>query len=42
MRFQFTLYDALVSIDVPAEKARAVIDAMERDMGATLVTKSDI
>jgi hypothetical protein len=35
-------YDALVSIDVPAEKARAVIDALERDMGATLATKADI
>ena len=42
MSFQFTLYDALVSIDVPAEKARAVIDALEHDMGATLATKSDI
>jgi hypothetical protein len=42
MSFQFSLYDALVSIDVPAEKARAVIDAMERDMGSTLATKQDI
>jgi len=41
MSFQFSLYDALVSIDVPADKARAVIDAMERDMGATLATKQD-
>jgi hypothetical protein len=31
-----------VSIAVPADKARAVADAMERDMGATLATKSDI
>jgi hypothetical protein len=42
MSFQFTLYDALVSIDVPSEKARAVIDALERDMGSTLATKQDI
>lgn len=42
MSFQLSLYDALVSIDVPAEKARAVIDALERDMGATLATKADI
>jgi hypothetical protein len=40
--FQFSLYDALVGIDVPAEKARAVIDALERDMGASLATKQDI
>ena len=42
MNFQFSLYDALVGIDVPVEKARAVIDALERDMGATLATKADI
>ena len=42
MSFEFTLYDALLSIDVPAEKARAVIDALERDMGSTLATKQDI
>ena len=42
MSFQVSLYDALVSIDVPAEKARAVVDAMERDMGATLATKADL
>jgi len=42
MSFQVALYDALVSIEVPADKARAVVDAMERDMGATLATKTDI
>ena len=42
MSFQFSLYDALVSVDVPPDKARAVIDAMESDMGATLATKSDV
>jgi hypothetical protein len=40
--FQVSLYDALVSVDVPADKALAVVDAMERDMGATLATKADI
>jgi hypothetical protein len=40
MSFQFSLYDALVGVDVPPEKARAVIDALERDMGATLATKT--
>ena len=42
MNLDFTLYDALLSINVPAEKARAVIDALERDMGSTLATKQDI
>jgi len=42
MSFEFALYDALVSIDVPSEKARAVIDALEHDMGSTLATKQDI
>ena len=42
MSFQFPLYDALVSVDVPPDKARAVIDALESDMGATLATKSDV
>ena len=32
MSFQFSLYDALVSVDVPPDKARAVIDALERDL----------
>jgi hypothetical protein len=40
--FAFSLYDALVGIDVPVDKARAVIDALERDMGASLATKQDI
>jgi outer membrane murein-binding lipoprotein Lpp len=42
MSFQFSLYDALVGIAVPPEKAKAVIDALERDMDATLATKPDI
>jgi hypothetical protein len=36
------LYDALVSINVPTDKARAVVDAMERDMGTTLATKQEV
>jgi hypothetical protein len=31
-----------VGVDVPPDKARAVIDALERDMGATLATKADM
>jgi hypothetical protein len=38
----YSLYDALVSINVPTDKARALIDAMERDMGTTLATKPDL
>ncbi|MCU0975535.1 MAG: hypothetical protein MUC71_04390 [Steroidobacteraceae bacterium] len=40
--YLYSLYDALVSINVPSEKARAVVDAMERDMGTTLATKQDL
>lgn len=42
MDFLYSLYDALVSINVPGDKARAVVDAMERDMGTTLATKQDL
>ena len=42
MAYRYSLYDALVSISVPSDKARAVVDAMERDMGATLATKQDL
>ena len=42
MDYLYSLYDALVSINVPTDKARAVVDAMERDMGTTLATKQDL
>ena len=42
MNYLYSLYDALVSISVPSDKARAVVDAMERDMGTTLATKQDL
>jgi len=38
----YSLYDALVSINVPNDKARALVDAMERDMISQLATKSDL
>lgn len=38
----YSLYDALVSINVPDEKAKAVIDALEREMMDKLATKADI
>jgi hypothetical protein len=40
--YLYSLYDALVSIHVPNDKARAVVDAMERDMGTTIATKTDL
>ena len=42
MNYLYSLYDALVSIHVPNDKARAVVDAMERDMGTTIATKTDL
>jgi len=38
----YSLYDVLVSIGAPNDKARAVVDAMERDMGTTIATKMDL
>jgi hypothetical protein len=40
--YLYSLYDALVSINVPSDKARAVVDAMEHDMATTLATKQDL
>jgi hypothetical protein len=34
MSVVYAMYDALVSINVPDDKAKAVIDAMERDIHA--------
>jgi hypothetical protein len=42
VNYLYSLYDALVSINVPSDKARAVVDAMERDMSTTLATKQDL
>jgi hypothetical protein len=38
----YSMYDALVSINVPTEKAKAVIDAMEREMMDKVATKADV
>jgi hypothetical protein len=38
----YSLYDALVAINVPTDKARAVVDAMDQDMVRVLTTKSDL
>ena len=40
--YLYSLYDALVSINIPNDKARAVVDAMERDMATTIATKADL
>jgi hypothetical protein len=38
----YSMYDALVSINVPTDKAKAVIDAMEREMMDKVATKADL
>jgi hypothetical protein len=42
MNALYSLYDALVSINVPSDKARAVVSAMEQDMTTVLATKADL
>jgi hypothetical protein len=42
MSVVYSLYDALVSIKVPDDKAKAVIDAMEREMMDKLATRADL
>ncbi|PUA46355.1 hypothetical protein C5U62_13025 [Pseudomonas protegens] len=42
MKSSLALYQALRSIDVPEDKASAVIDALESDMQAHLATKADL
>jgi hypothetical protein len=42
MNALYSLYDALISINVPTDKARAVVDAMERDMTTVLASKGDL
>lgn len=42
MNALYSLYDALLSIDIPADKAKAVVTAMEQEMSNVLATKSDL
>jgi hypothetical protein len=42
MSVVYTLYDALVSIKVPDDKVKAVIDALEREMMDKIATKADV
>ena len=41
MKISLTLYDALIAANVPADKAKAVVDAWETDV-EMLATKADL
>lgn len=40
MDYLYSLYDGLIGINVPNDKARAVVAVMERDMTTTIATES--
>lgn len=42
MAFGTAQYDALVGANVPAEKAKAVVQALENEMLSQLATKQDL
>lgn len=42
MEFRIALHDALSSVCVPPEKAKAVVQALEREMFEQLATKQDL
>ena len=42
MESGISLYDALVSVNVPAEKARAVVQGLDKEMFERLATKQDL
>lgn len=42
MKTELALYQALISINVPEQKANAVVEALEADMLSRLATKADI
>ncbi|RMS00901.1 hypothetical protein ALP73_200350 [Pseudomonas coronafaciens pv. garcae] len=42
MKSSIALYQALISIDVPEDRAAAVVDALESDMQTQLATKADL
>ena len=42
MHHMLAMYDSPLFIQVPPEKARAVVEAMERDMQTLLATKQDV
>jgi DNA anti-recombination protein RmuC len=42
MNALYLLYDALIGIHVPNDRARAVVNALEQDMSQSLATKTDL
>jgi hypothetical protein len=42
MEFGIALYDALVGANVPLDKARAVVQALENEMFSQIATKQDL
>ena len=42
MKTELALYQALIAINVPEQKATAVIAALESDMSTLLATKADL
>lgn len=42
MEFGISLYDALVSANVPADKAKALVQALEKEMVDRLASKQDL
>jgi hypothetical protein len=42
MKIELALYQALIAINVPEEKATAVVQALETDLLNSLATKTDI
>lgn len=45
MQFSLPLYDALLGVNIAADKAKAVVEAFEKestDMTSTLATKADL
>ena len=42
MKMNIALYQALVSINISEDRAKAVVDALEADMTSHLATKMDL
>ena len=42
MEFGISLYDALVSANVPPDKAKTLVQALEKEMFDRLATKQDL
>ena len=42
MKTKLALYQALISINIPEQKANAVIEALESDMHSLMATKADL